>query len=199
MQRTQLLKRHLTKRPRNSNPGVWIIDPMAYRKNILLGRIIKASGYKGAVSVKLEKIFTENIPDMESVFLEVEGRPVPFFISDSEYNGGDIIKLTFEGYGSPDKISEFTGCDVFLTTDIKGELTNEESGSLDGYKVMLPAGDLLGTVIGVIFNSGQWLLNIESQENKEVLVPFHEDFVLSIDHNKKHIIMEIPEGLSEIN
>ncbi len=199
MQKTQLLKRHLTKRPGNNSSCVRIIDPMAYRENILLGRIIKASGYKGAVSVKLERIFTENIPDMESVFLEVEGRPVPFFISDFEYNGGDIIKLTFEGYESPDKISEFTGCDVFLTTDTKGQETNEDRGSLDGYMVILPAGNLLGTVIEMIFNSGQWLLNIESPGKKEILVPFHEDLVLSIDHSKMHIIMEIPEGLSEIN
>ena len=54
---------------------------MAYKNDILLGRITKVSGYEGAVTVKLEKIFTENIPQMESVFLEIEGRPVPFFIS----------------------------------------------------------------------------------------------------------------------
>ena len=76
---------------------------MAYKSNILLGRITKVSGYEGAVTVKLEKIFTENIPQMESVFLEIEGRPVPFFISDSEYSGADILKLRFEGYDSIEK------------------------------------------------------------------------------------------------
>ena len=85
---------------------------MAYNSNILLGRITKVSGYEGAVTVKLEKIFSENIPQMESVFLEIEGRPVPFFISDSEYSGADILKLQFEGYDSIEKVSEFmvAGC-----------------------------------------------------------------------------------------
>ena len=55
---------------------------MAYNSDILLGRITKVSGYEGAVTVRLEKIFFENIPQMESVFLEIEGRQVPFFISD---------------------------------------------------------------------------------------------------------------------
>ncbi len=32
---------------------------------------------------------------MESVFLEIEGKPVPFFISESEYPGGDILRLKF--------------------------------------------------------------------------------------------------------
>ena len=65
---------------------------MAYKNEILLGRITKVSGYEGAVTVKLERIFSENLPHMESVFLEIEGRPVPFFISDSEYSGADILK-----------------------------------------------------------------------------------------------------------
>ena len=53
---------------------------------------------------------------MESVFLEIEGRPVPFFVSGSDYSGADILKLRFDGYDSSDKVSEFTGCRIFLTT-----------------------------------------------------------------------------------
>ncbi len=56
---------------------------MSYKSDILLGKIIKFSGYEGAVAVKLEKIFTENIPPMESVFLHIEGKLVPFFVSRS--------------------------------------------------------------------------------------------------------------------
>ena len=56
---------------------------MAYNANILLGRILKIQGYDGTITVKLEKDFIDNIPEMESVFLEIEGKPVPFFISSS--------------------------------------------------------------------------------------------------------------------
>jgi 16S rRNA processing protein RimM len=172
---------------------------MAYRSNILLGRIIKASGYKGAVYVKLEKNFTENIPDIESVFLEIEGRPVPFFIRESEYNGGDILKLVFDGYESVDKVSGFTGCKVFLTDDTPVRLLGEEQKSLEGYRVVLSSGRLLGKVGEMIFNSGQWLMSIVSPENKEILVPFHPDLVISIDNKNMIIVIVIPEGLTEIN
>jgi len=62
---------------RNSWMVIRISDPMAYTCNTLLGRIIKIIAMR-TVAVKLEKIFTENIPLMESVFLEIEGRAVPF-------------------------------------------------------------------------------------------------------------------------
>ena len=172
---------------------------MAYNNGILLGRIIKVNGYDGAVTVKLEKIFSENIPQMESVFLEIEGRPVPFFISCSEYSGADILKLQFEGYNSIEKISEFTGCSVFLTTGIPDDNQTEDIQSLIGYKVLIQGDKLLGSIKEVIPNPGQWLLNIISTKNKDIMIPLHEHFIVSIDEKKKIILMDVPEGLAEIN
>jgi 16S rRNA processing protein RimM len=172
---------------------------MAYKSNILLGRITKVSGYEGAVTVKLEKKYSENIPLMESVFLEIEGRPVPFFISDSEYSGADILKLSFEGYTSIEKVSEFTGCNVFLTIGVPDNNQEEDIRSLTGYKVFMQDEKLLGSIKEVIQNPGQLLLNIISTENNEILIPFHEHFIVSIDKKKRIIVMNIPEGLTEIN
>jgi len=172
---------------------------MAYKNEILLGRITKVSGFEGAVTVKLEKSFSENIPQMESVFLEIEGRPVPFFISYSEYSGADILKLKFKDYDSIEKVSEFTGCRVFLTTSITAENKTDNNHSLKGYKVLIHGVELLGIVTEVIQNPGQLLLNILSAGNKDILIPFHEDFIVKIDKKKKIIYMDVPEGLTEIN
>jgi 16S rRNA processing protein RimM len=185
---------------RNSWDVIRINDPVAYKNNILLGRITKVSGYEGAVAVKLEKIFTDNIPRLESVFLEVEGRPVPFFVSDFEYSGADILKLQFDGYKSIEKISEFIGCRVFLTDDnfLKDNQKADKQG-LTGFKVYIEKNKLLGSISEVVLNNGQWLLLVNSTDEKEILIPFHEHFIVSIDKRKKIVFMDIPEGLTEIN
>lgn len=172
---------------------------MASESNILLGRIAKLSGYEGAVAVKLEKIFTENIPTMESVFLEIDGRPVPFFISGMEYTGADILKLSFEGYNSIDKVSEFTGCRVFLTGSADSNNKNPDSQTLVGYNVIGPGKEKVGSISEIIPNNGQWLLNVISPGGKNILIPFHEHFIIRIDKRKKLVVMDIPEGLLEIN
>ena len=172
---------------------------MAYINSILLGQITKVSGYEGAVTVKLEKFFFENIPQMESVFLEIEGRPVPFFVSYSEYSGADILKLKFEGYDSIEKISEFTGCRIFLTSGKPVENNADDIKSLIGYKVLIQNDILIGTISEVIPNPGQWLLKINSAKDKEILVPFHEDFIVKIEKKKKILVMNLPDGLTEIN
>ena len=176
-----------------------INDPIAYKSNLLLGRITKLSGYEGAVAVKLEKIFTENIPQMESVFLEIEGRPVPFFISEMEYTGADILKLSFEGYNSIENVSEFAGCRVFLTGPANSKKKNPESQNLIGYLVIGSGNERVGSISEIIPNNGQWLLNVISPDRKNILIPFHEHFILRINRRKKIVVMDIPEGLLEIN
>jgi 16S rRNA processing protein RimM len=172
---------------------------VAYKNDILLGRITKVSGYEGAIAVKLDKIFTENIPLMESVFLEIEGKPVPFFISGTEYSGTDILKLWLEGYDAVEKISEFKGCRVFLTTGLSYKNQKEKNRDLIGYKVFIQDDKLLGSISEIIPNSGQLLLNIKSIDKKNILVPFHEHFIVNINKKKKIILMDIPEGLIDIN
>jgi 16S rRNA processing protein RimM len=172
---------------------------MAYINNILLGRITKVIGYEGAVAVRLEKIFTENIPQMESVFLEIEGRPVPFFITETDYSGADILKLWFEGYNSADKISEFLGCRIYLTREAGSGESQKTDNNLIGYQVYSEEGSLIGRITDIISNNGQWLLTILSINRKNILIPFHEDLLISTDKRKKSIVMEIPDGLLEIN
>jgi 16S rRNA processing protein RimM len=172
---------------------------MAYDKNILLGRITKVSGYEGAVTVKLERIFAENIPPMESVFLEIEGRPVPFLISESEYSGADNLKLRFEGYNSPEKITEFVGCRIFLTAELPAGPEKADSQTLIGYNVYTQDGIEVGPITDIISNNGQWLLNVVASDGKNILIPFHEDLIIKIERRKKIVIMEIPDGLLEIN
>jgi 16S rRNA processing protein RimM len=172
---------------------------MTYNCRILLGKIVKPSGYEGLVTIRLEKEFIENIPEMGSVFVEVEGRPVPFFISSLEYPGGDLLRVKFEGYDTCEKISEFSGCRVFLTSPGKKEPGKKSHGSISGFRVLAADRKTVGNIAEVIQNPGQDLLRIISPQKKEILVPFHEDLILKIDARKKIIIIEIPEGLTDLN
>ncbi len=172
---------------------------MAYRKHILLGRITKIHGHEGAVTVKLEKTFSENMLEMEWVFLEIEGKPVPFLISQTERAGNDKINLIFDGYGDIEKVREFQGCGIYLTCGPDDESRPVDTGNISGFKVFSQKREEIGCIKEVIRNPGQWLLNIVSDDNKEILVPLHEDFIIEVDQGRKTLIMDLPEGLTEIN
>jgi ribosomal 30S subunit maturation factor RimM len=48
-------------------------------------------------------------------------------------------------------------------------------------------------------NNGQWLITVVSENKKEILIPFHEHFIVRIDKGNNSVIMNIPEGLKDIN
>lgn len=172
---------------------------MAYNAGILLGKIIKSYGFDGTLTVKLEKVFEGKIPEMESVFLETEGKPVPFLVSSYEIAGNTLIRINFEGYNSLEQVNEFIGCKLFLTSSVKPYDDGNDLNRLTGYQVRTNENDLVGTISETIENPGQILLNIQTSRNKKILIPFHEDFILRIDNKKKIITMDLPEGLTEIN
>ena len=88
--------------------------PVPDDKLILLGKIIKVHGYGGSVMINLQQYLPEEIPNMEWVFIEIDEKPVPFFVSSvKEHASGNMI-LKFDGYDSSEVMAEFTGCRVFM-------------------------------------------------------------------------------------
>jgi 16S rRNA processing protein RimM len=172
---------------------------MAYIKHILLGRITKIYGFGGAVIVKTEKIFSENIPEMESIFLEIEGRPVPFFIEYTEQASPGLLRMKFEGYDNAAKVKDFVNCNVFLTGDRIPGIIKDDLHTLQGYTMISDDNRTIGVIKEILHNPGQILLVVRSETGKEILIPLHEDMIQELKPDQKILTMNLPEGLTEIN
>ena len=172
---------------------------MAYKKHILLGKITKVHGYEGAVNIRLERNFSDNIPEIESVFIEIDGRPVPFFIDYSDSPDLQTLRIKFENYNSTERIKEFVGCKVFLTESTDPEIPVEDPNTLIEFEVLSQDDIAIGVIVEIITNPGQLLLRIKSGTGKEILLPLHEDLIMEVDTKQQIIKMIIPEGISDIN
>jgi 16S rRNA processing protein RimM len=166
----------------------------------LLGRITKIHGCEGTVIVKVERTFSDNIPpEMESIFLEIEGREVPFFIKHYQTFGHENILLRFEDYESVEKVKDLIGCKVFIFSGNQKGKSDTVQGSIIGFELNTIENELVGIITNVTENPGQWLITVVSNSGNEILVPFHEDLIIKIDMKSKKIIMTIPEGLDTLN
>jgi 16S rRNA processing protein RimM len=172
---------------------------MARTKTILLGKITKINGFEGAVTVRTERNFSGKIPDTESVFLEIDGRPVPFFIEYMEQFPDGSIRMKFEDYDSSEKIKEFAGCNVLISADGQDLSVASETGDLVGFRVLSENGEDIGIVKELISNPGQFILRVSDTLGKEILLPLHEDLIVGIDQDRKTITMTIPDGLLDLN
>lgn len=174
---------------------------MSYSAEILLGRISKINGYDGTVTIKLERQTVGKLKKEEPVFIEIDGRPVPFFISALEDPGTGIMRVRFKYYESYEKMKEFSGCLVFRRGKAKGTRSGlmNRPESLEGFKVIDSTGSLIGTITGIVNNPAHLIARIISPGNKELLIPLHEDLIIRSDLVKKTVTMELPDGLADIN
>lgn len=174
--------------------------PVRDTELILLGRIKKVHGYEGAVLISLEDRFAEELPEMEWVFIEIDGKPVPFLVSSLAENASGNILLKFEGYESPDLMTEFTGCRLFIEQE-NMEHENELSPYLilEGYKIFGSDKKLLGIVRKVMSLPMQYMLVLENDEKEEILIPLNEDWLLEINREQQSIYMDLPDGIIQIN
>ena len=172
---------------------------MAYKKHRLLGKITKIHGYEGAVTIRLERNFSDNIPELESVFIETDGRPVPFFIDYSEQPDLSTLRLRFTDYNSTEKVKEFVGCKIYLTEEAISVIPVENLLGLKNFKILSAEDKFVGIITEIIENPGQLLLNIVLDSGKEILLPLHEDLIKEIDSENKIIRMIIPDGIADIN
>jgi 16S rRNA processing protein RimM len=167
--------------------------------NILLGKITGVHGKDGTVTVKVIKDFSEDIPELESVFLEIEGIPVPFFIEYIELINPGTIHIKFEDYDNISKVSEFTGSSVLIPNRADFNNNRKEGQALTGYKVFSDSNNSVGIIEEIIQNPGQWLFKVRSGEKDYILVPVHEDLIVEINHENRIVRMIIPDGLTDIN
>ena len=80
------------------------------------------------------------------------------------------------------------------------EIIDEDEETLHSYLLNFEVEDSKQGKIGLIQHvddySGNIVLTVEYQGN-EVLIPFSEDLLVSIDHNRKILVMNLPDGLMD--
>lgn len=174
--------------------------PVPEDKLILLGKIIKVHGYGGSVMISPEQYLPEEIPDMEWVFIEIDEKPVPFLVSSvKEHASGNII-LKFDGYDSSEVMTEFTGCRIFISHEkIKDKKEIPAQAILTGFRLYDRSKNYIGLVQKVMSLPMQYMLVLHDDEGNELLIPINEDWLIEMDEDEKTIIMDLPDGIIQIN
>jgi len=151
-----------------------------------VGKILKTHGYEGKLRIDLDN----HIDIKEPLFLMFHQKPVPFFIQ--ENSSRNIVSLDF--VDTLEKAQELIGKTIYAPAT--GEEIESDQGILS-YKVYDSDERLIGVIIDTIESHAQDVIVVQS-DDKEVMIPFVEEFIIEFNPDKKRIIMELPEGLLDL-
>lgn len=163
-----------------------------------IGYVQKTHGLKGEVTVALEIGAPEEMDAITSIFLEVKGRLIPYFI-DAISLKGDKAFVKFEDVDSSEQANQLKGASLYLPKAVRpktkrGEFYNDE---IIGFVVNDASAGKLGTVVRVENEEINPLLIVQ-QEEKEISIPINAPFILSVNKSVKKIEVDLPEGLLDL-
>ncbi len=161
-----------------------------------VGYISKTHGLKGHVILRVNEGFDINAETIKSIFLELGGSQVPYFIEECRPNNtGYIIKL--ETIDSIDTSKKMIGKKVFCLTDF----IIEDEDSLKefiGYSIIDSILGNIGIINDVDDKTDNVIIRVLHQSGKEIILPFNDDLIEEIDDEAKTILFNAPEGLIEM-
>lgn len=166
-----------------------------------IGVFNKPHGVQGEISFT----FTDDIfdrVDCEYLVCLLDGIFVPFFIESYRFRSDTTALMKLEGVDTAEKARMFTNAEVYFPVKYVTEAGEGEHYSWDyfvGFKVKDVRHGDLGMIASVDDSTLNTLFIIENPPKEELLMPAQEEFICDIDHKKRLMTVELPEGLIDLD
>ena len=162
------------------------------------GKLVAVHGLKGELILKHELGKKSSLKDVKAIFIEDKKDSFfPWFIETAKARSADEVLLKLETIDTREAAAKISQKEIWLIEeDFKKLSAKSAPANLLGYTI-INFKERLSEVLEVIEQPHQMLCRIEINK-KEVLIPINESFLKKIDHKKKEVIVELPEGLIDV-
>lgn len=162
---------------------------VSYPSLTQIGTIIKPFGTKGQVLISFGLKWERNLGKLKTVFIERNGKPVPFFVSEIAKHNQQTAIAKLEWVDSIDDAELISNCQLMAERPKLSHEAKPDWFELEGYMAQTPEKKL-GKITKVEQSGGQWLMQIGN-----FLIPAVDDWLLAIDEKNETVTFDLPEGL----
>lgn len=163
-----------------------------------LGKITRRHGLAGNVILKMDTDQPEFYKNLESIFVEINGLLVPFFIDKLGYSKRDTLNISFKN-STEALVDQSIGRNVFLPMETLPPLSGKKFyyHEVIGFQIFDQDGKSCGIIkeINDSITQHYFILNLNG---KEVIIPVIKDWILEVSREEKTIKMQLPEGLLDV-
>ena len=163
-----------------------------------IGKIVSSFGLNGELILQHHLGKKTSLKGLEVLFIEKnKDEMLPYFITSTRIKNENEIYLQLEGIDVKEKAKVVLQKQVWLGEEDFDKYAAKSSPiSLLGYHIINEEKDL-GEILEVIEQPHQLLCRINLNE-KEVLIPIHEETLRKVDRKKREVHVELPDGLLDI-
>ncbi|HVZ25622.1 MAG TPA: ribosome maturation factor RimM, partial [Sediminibacterium sp.] len=178
--------------------GVFLCNRPMNAEWIHIGKLVATFGVKGELIVTHALGKKTSFKGIEAVFVE-ERKTVylPYFVESSKAKNTEETFLKLEGLDTRESAARLVSRNLWLReADFRLLAGKSAPISLLGYQLIADK-DPLGEIAAVIEQPHQVLVQVIIQD-KEALIPLHEETLQKIDHQQRKVYVLLPDGLLDI-
>ena len=163
-----------------------------------IGKMVAAHGVAGQVILEHALGKPISFKGITTLFIEKNTSSfIPYFIVTASAKTETLTHLQIEGISTREATAMLIGKKVWLPQSDFQKLVNKNSPlALMGYTVQ-EKGKSLGIIQEVIEQPHQLLVTILYQ-GQEAYIPLHDESLKGVDHAKKTVSVELPDGLLDL-
>lgn len=171
---------------------------MRKEDSYLLGKITRKHGLQGNVFLKLDTDQPEMYNKLDTIFLDVNGLLVPFFVAKQQWNKSDTLLISFKN-STEALVEQSIGKDVYLPLSTLPVLTGNKFyyHEVVGFQILDEEGKNCGIIESVNDQTAQHYF-ILTLDGKEIIIPIIRDWILEVNRDEKFLKMNLPEGLMDV-
>ena len=165
-----------------------------------IGFIRKIHGVHGDLVLEFEPEFEWSVTEAERFLIEIDGLLVPFFLKDEgfRFKSAKSAILSIEWIETEKYARRLVGCPVFLFLDeIIDETEDEMVSKFLHFTLYDEKLGEIGEITATDDFSGNLVFYVQ-YKGEEILVPFNEDFLISINEEEKTLKLNLPSGLIDV-
>lgn len=164
-----------------------------------IGRFAKPHGIKGEINLMLSKEVSFDEWDEPYIICEIDGMFIPFYLEEYRYKSDTALLVKMENINSDGAAREFSNREAYCPPDVILENNDDDLtwNHFIGYKVLDDVHGLLGEITDIDESTINILLVINHKDT-ELLIPAVEELILTVDHDNKQLIVELPDGLLDL-
>lgn len=165
---------------------------------IHIGKFVATFGLQGELILKHALQKKTAFKNVKVLFAEeVKDSHIPYFLQQAKVKDTEEAYIKLEGIDTKEKARRFVQKKVWLQEEDFRMLAGKTSPiSLLSF-LLINEGETLGPIEEVIEQPHQVLLRI-TLDNKEALIPLHDETLKKIDRNKKEVHVILPDGLLDV-
>ncbi|MGB3948557.1 MAG: ribosome maturation factor RimM [Bacteroidia bacterium] len=163
-----------------------------------LGYIPKRVGNKGELAFILDVDEPARYKKLSSVFIEINGSLVPFFIKAISIRGNNAV-VSLEGVDTISKAEELIKSSLYLPLNMLPPLKGKKFyfHEVPGYLIIDTRFGEVGILDKVLDFPQQVIFQVKRGDT-EILIPAKDEFIVRVDRVKKQIEVQTPEGLIDL-